>query len=194
MDYNNGQYNQRPNIPPTQGIPPQGMPPQGMPPQGMPPQGMPPQGMPPRVMPPMGPNPGGFIQDPGYYQWIQYQEQQNNKKANIMSAISVVLALLGAIGIPIINLTANPIFSSDWSSSQYATGMVATTSMILPYLGGLCCLVSLILMIVVRVKYPKNTFGKVLMWLYIVVYALYVIMVLVVVIFLVWFLSQCAGY
>lgn len=33
--------------------------------------------------------------------------------------------------------------------------------------GGLCFLASFVLMIVTRVKYPRNTFGKVLMWVYI---------------------------
>lgn len=34
---------------------------------------------------------------------------------------------------------------------------------------------ALVIMIYVRVKYPKNVFGKVLMWVYIVLFALYII-------------------
>ena len=39
----------------------------------------------------------------------------------------------------------------------------------------LLAIAALVIMIYVRVKYPKNVFGKVLMWVYIVLFALYII-------------------
>ena len=53
---------------------------------------------------------------------------------------------------------------------------------------------ALILMIVARVKYPKNTFAKVLMWLYIAFYILYILLIIAVISFFAWFMTQCAAY
>ena len=40
----------------------------------------------------------------------------------------------------------------------------------------------MVIIIYVRVKYPKNTFGKVLMWIYIVMFVLYIITMAVIII------------
>ena len=46
----------------------------------------------------------------------------------------------------------------------------------------LLAIAALVIMIYVRVKYPKNIFGKVLMWVYIVLFAMYIIFMAVVII------------
>ena len=47
---------------------------------------------------------------------------------------------------------------------------------------GLSSIAGIVIMIIVRIKYPQNTFGKVLMWVYIVEYILLIILGIVIVI------------
>lgn len=56
-------------------------------------------------------------------------------------------------------------------------------------LSGIGWLVAIVLMIYVRVKYPKNVFGKILMWLYIIVIILAILFFLFVMIMC----STCVG-
>ena len=58
---------------------------------------------------------------------------------------------------------------------------------------GIMPLAGLILMIVARVKYPKSTFAKVLMWLYIVLYVMAVLAVILMVYALVIACTNCPG-
>ena len=46
---------------------------------------------------------------------------------------------------------------------------------LMPFLKGLPLLIGLGLMVFVRISYPKSTFGKVLMWLYIILYVIAII-------------------
>ena len=181
MDYNNNQQFNN-----NQNIPPQGQPYQG---QQIPPQGMPPQGMYNGA-----PAPGSIPQDPGYYQWMQLQEQNNNRKANIMCTISLVLALLGTFGITIFTAIFGPGLNPNMEISEGFSLLFQRSGGLFVYGPLLMRITALILMIVARVKYPKNTFAKVLMWLYIAFYILYILLIIAVISFFAWFMTQCAAY
>ncbi len=60
-------------------------------------------------------------------------------------------------------------------------------------ISGACSIAAIVLMIVARVKYPKNTFAKVLMWIYIAFIILGVITLILAWIFLIEMINSCAG-
>ncbi|MBE5865906.1 MAG: hypothetical protein E7292_06820 [Lachnospiraceae bacterium] len=89
-------------------------------------------------------------------------QPDDNQKANILCAISLACELL-----PII---ASTVFMSLISSANVSDTSSALDLLmdIMGSIGSLAMIAGLIIMIYVRVKYPKNVFGKVLMWLFIV--------------------------
>lgn len=99
--------------------------------------------------------------------YIAYREMtpeitEDNQKANILCAISLACELL-----PII---ASTVFMSLISSANVSDTSSALDLLmdIMGSIGSLAMIAGLIIMIYVRIKYPKNVFGKVLMWLFIV--------------------------
>ena len=102
-----------------------------------------------------------------------YEPQQSEGKTpNILCAISLACEILPTVisGITISALY-NVMDENASSLSDIVTNILGIFDFILMAAG-------LILMIYVRIKYPKNVFGKVLMWLYI---ASAIIMVLLVI-------------
>lgn len=91
---------------------------------------------------------------------LTYEE---NKKANLLCVVSLVLMfaplLLYCAGLEIADTYLNIDFTGSFAHLCTYMGQL--------FVGG-CAIASLAVMIYVRVKYPQNTFGKVIMWLYIV--------------------------
>lgn len=85
-------------------------------------------------------------------------EKEMNKKANVMSGISLALKYLPSLFIGFFMQ-----FFNLFSESAVYDGIIALSmlAVIASYIA------SFVLMIIVRVKYPKNIFGKVIMWIYI---------------------------
>ena len=96
---------------------------------------------------------------------------EDNKKANLLCTISVLLYFVGPLAIFIIAL-----FSSLISRSLGS---------IISALSGATRIAAIVLMIVARVKYPNNTFAKVLMWIYIGLAILAAIFVVLFIVFLI---------
>ena len=85
-----------------------------------------------------------------------------NIKGNKLCILSLILKYaVGFIGGGIIELFSNIFPSVSDSVADLIFGTLFS-------LVGISSLAAFVLMVVVRVKYPKNTFGKVLMWIYIV--------------------------
>ena len=85
-----------------------------------------------------------------------------NIKGNKLCIISLILKYgVLAIGGGIIELLSHFINNISVNTSDF---IVATLFVIV----GICSLTAFVLMVIVRIKYPKNTFGKVLMWIYII--------------------------
>ena len=59
---------------------------------------------------------------------------------------------------------------------------------------GIAPLAAIVIMIVVRVKYPKNKFGKVLMWIYIIELILTMLLLLIIIITCAGILHDCRGF
>ena len=115
-------------------------------------------------------------------------------KANIMFTISVVLDLLGTFGITIFTVIFGPGLNPNMEISEGFSLLFQRSGGLFVYGPLLMRITALILMIVARVKYPKNTFAKVLMWLYIAFYILYILLIIAVISFFAWFMTQCAAY
>ncbi len=111
--------------------------------------------------------------------------EQDRKKANILCTISLILFFvvsnICALLVFLVNETELPFRVRDVLSSLF--GLLVTCSEI----------GAVVLMIYVRVKYRKSVFGKVLMWLYIVLAAMAVIGTIILVIICINELQKCGN-
>lgn len=99
---------------------------------------------------------------------------EDKKKANRLCIISIILSFV----LPVISSLALT-FTCLAMYGDVANVMESGLADIYIVICGLCGITSLagiILMIVARVKYPKSTFAKVLMWIYIVILILGIIL------------------
>ncbi len=95
-----------------------------------------------------------------------------DKEARILCIISLVLMYAAGIPIAIVNYLI-PILRP----------LTATTAALSP-------LAAIVLMIVARIKYPKNKFAKIVMWIYIVTIAL---SLLALALFMIWCYVTCSN-
>lgn len=158
-----GQPYVAPNQPYGQGQPPYDQP-YGQAPYGQYPYAQQPYGQPPYGQP-YGQIP--YAQQP-YAQQAGGETPEEKKNANRLCIISLVLYL-------------SPIIWGLFNSRGF--GLIS----------GACSIAAIVLMIVARVKYPKNTFAKVLMWIYIAFFILGVITLILAWIFLIEIINSCAG-
>lgn len=110
---------------------------------------------------------------------------EDKKKGNFWSWISlgcfvgrfivdIVVALVSGMATSIFGSISNV---SDIEQIGEATTVVSDMIFTLGSCASLAMsIAALVIMIFVRVKYPKNVFGKVLMWVYIVAFAMYIIL------------------
>ena len=130
---------------------------------------------------------GQYVQQPyqGQYMTPQMQmemaqKQEADKKAAGLCIASIICTVLGYASYGILSGI------SDFLG-EYASGFIVS-------LGGLLQLAGFVFMIIARVKYPKNTFAKVLMWIYIIGIIVTVLIVVLVLASCYYILMQCAGY
>lgn len=180
----NNQWNQMPpNMPPQQGqpVPPNMQMQQGQPmPQNMPPQqGQP---MPPNMqmqqrqpMPPNMPPQQGKMPRPEL-------SPEDKKQANKLCIISMILMFTPIVIIFIKDIILGLLYDTGTEEFYYniAGSYVLESTLTFLLIG--CGIAALVLMILVRVKYPQSVFGKVLMWLYIVLAILVVVFIAVTII------------
>lgn len=106
-----------------------------------------------------------------------YDNEEDNKRANKLCIISLACVfaplIISAILMAIISALTD----------SYPADAVNFINNILGSVNTLAIIAGIALMIYVRVKYPKNIFGKVLMWLYIIIAALAVIVFILYMIF-----------
>lgn len=110
---------------------------------------------------------------------------EENKRANILCVISLAceVAPMFLNGILSALLTVNGVWNvGDARAFMENIGGV---------LSGLLCIAGIVLLIIVRVKYPKNVFGKVLMWVYIVIGVIMLLLMIVAMIFLMAACNAC---
>lgn len=109
-------------------------------------------------------------------------KKDENHLANVLCTISLCLYFAGStvIGILVMMLSAIPF-----------TGPLAG---LLSLASGLCPIAAYVLMIIARVKCPKSTYAKVVMWIYIVLFILSVIALIIMMVACAGLLASCAGY
>ena len=176
----NNQWNQMPpNMPPQQRPPmPPNMPPQQRPPMppNMPPQQRPPMppNMPPQQRPPMPPRQGKMSRPE--------LSPEDKKQADKLCVISMILMFAPMAVIFIKNIILGLLFDAGKEEIYYNIASSYVLGSILTFLMAGCGIAALVLMILVRVKYPQSVFGKVLMWLYIALVILVVVFIAVTII------------
>lgn len=116
---------------------------------------------------------------------------EDEKRANILCIISLACELL-----PILVNTIFSLFSSTLMEvAEVDVESTVTFSDILMNVWGTVCVALMIaglaIMIYVRVRYPQNVFGKVLMWVYIIVGVISIIIFIVYILFIIWACVSC---
>lgn len=112
---------------------------------------------------------------------------EENERANVLCVISLVCE--------VIPLFMNGIVASlmtvadDWENSGFSTVLYGVTSS----LSGILFIAGIVLLIIVRVKYPKNVFGKVLMWVYIVIGVIMLLLLIAAVVLLIAACNACVN-
>ena len=97
------------------------------------------------------------------------QQQEDDKKANLLCILSIVCAVGKYVVLFLFALFAEVLNGAG------AYGVLDLMNSIAGGTFALISIAALVLMIVARVKYPKNVFAKVLMWVYIAIIIVYVV-------------------
>jgi hypothetical protein len=96
-----------------------------------------------------------------------------NDKGNKLCILSLILKYgVLALSAGIIELLYN---FTNIISEDIGDFVISTLFVII----GICSLAAFVLMVIVRIKYPKNLFGKILMWIYIVEIILAIIAIVI---------------
>lgn len=116
--------------------------------------------------------------------------EEDNKKATKLGVISICMYFGGPVLSYIASLFVSIIMSAiSYSANEAAVLGAAVFSIIV----GICTfgirIASWVLMIIIRIKYPNNTFGKILMWVYIGLLALRIFIIVLVVLVLFAFIA-----
>lgn len=107
-------------------------------------------------------------------------QQKNNKQANKLCLISLACA----VGPWLLWILTGNLFTYEDGS---VTGeLFRTLSNVFSALSGMGWLAAVVLMIYVRVKYPKNIFGIILM-------VLYILVIVLVIAFIIFIITICNG-
>ena len=110
-----------------------------------------------------------IVEAPVVEQKKESVEDKNNHLANVLCTISVCLYF----GMPFVSFIFYCITGGIMSyGDDYTSAIASFFSSIVGILSSLSTLAAYVLMIVARVKCPKNTFGKVLMWVYIALFVM----------------------
>ena len=107
-------------------------------------------------------------------------EQNDNRKANILCLI----ALTNMIAIGIVAAIVEALM--DVANGTMLAGIGAILGVIVGALAMLSPIISVAIVIYVRIKYPENLFGKVLMWILIFMAACFVFLIVSTLLFCMW--------
>lgn len=118
------------------------------------------------------------------------EEDKNNHLANVLCTISVCLYF----GMPFVSFLFYCVTGGMMSyGDDYTSAMASFFSSIVGILSSMSTLAAYVLMIVARVKCPKNTFGKVLMWVYIALFIMGIVTALLLMVTCVGILASCGS-
>lgn len=113
------------------------------------------------------------------------------KKANLLCIISIVCEIIGIFIDTVLYPKLTGFMYTDTTIANVDSANILSS--IFGMFSGILMLAGLVLMIIVRIKYPQSKFGLVLMIIYIVVIVLAVIVVLVLAVLCASLCNTCLG-
>lgn len=107
------------------------------------------------------------------------EPEQPKDASKILSILSLVCYCLSFGGFAVISIVMNILFNT--SVDGYSSGEIVSVvvSRVLSSISALSLPASIVLMIIARVKNPKNTMAKVMMWIWIATVIVIVILVII---------------
>ncbi|WP_026517577.1 hypothetical protein [Butyrivibrio sp. MC2021] len=138
-----------------------------------------------------------YNMDPQYQAYLQQQqyqqqmmEQVKEKRANRLCTISLILGILGVVILPLIAASTETLFTTSSDAGFFMQEFVATANLLPSFISGSCTIAAVVFMIIARTTAPRNKFAKILMWLYIAAFVLYLILVTLAIAGIFWILKQ----
>ena len=110
---------------------------------------------------------------------------EENERANILCVISLVCEVIPLFLQGIV--TSLMTVATGRKDPGFSAVLYGVTSS----LSGIFFIAGIVLLIIVRVKYPKNIFGKVLMWVYIVIGVIMLLLLIAAVVLLIAACNAC---
>lgn len=104
---------------------------------------------------------------------------EEKKQADKLCIVSMILMFAPMALMFIADIIMGVLYDTGVTDLYYSLGSSYAIESVLTFVVFGCGIAALVLMILVRVKYPQSVFGKVLMWLYIALAVLLVIFIAV---------------
>ena len=115
------------------------------------------------------------------------EQPNNNQKANRLCCISLACVILPAV----LTVLLPSVWDAFIVSKQDGSLVLDILRNIFSVVGCLSFITGIATLIYVRVKYPQNRFGKVLMWIYIVITVIMIIALIVLMIMCHYMIVTC---
>lgn len=122
--------------------------------------------------------------------YFENRQDLEDKKANNLSYISIALLFIPKL---LVFLTSFIFEKLIYINNNFISSIINNISSGIYTIIPLTYIIGLILMINVRVKYPKNKTGKIAMWLYIITTSIEILLLILVLIFLTFTLISCVS-
>lgn len=110
------------------------------------------------------------------------EEKRQGNKWSLISLICFVSRYIFSIVIAFVSGVIDVLAADNAEFSHITTAFSEVLFLIGSGVSILLAIAALVIIIYVRVKYPQNIFGKVLMWVYIAIFIIYIITLAVVII------------
>lgn len=122
--------------------------------------------------------------------YFENRQDLEDKKANNLSYISIALLFIPKL---LVFLTSFIFEKLIYINNNFISSIINNISSGIYTIIPLTYIIGLILMINVRVKYPKNKTGKIAMWLYIIITSIEILLLILVLMFLTLTLISCVS-
>ena len=122
--------------------------------------------------------------------YFENRQDLEYKKANNLSYISIALLYIPKL---LVFLTSFIFEKLIYINNTFISSIINNISSGIYTIIPLTYIIGLILMINVRVKYPKNKTGKIAMWLYIITTSIEILLLILVLMFLTFTLISCVS-
>ncbi len=120
---------------------------------------------------------------------VKTEEVPNNHLANVLCSISLGLYF----GMPVLSFIMY-VLAYGFSYSDTTSAVAGFFGSVISIISSLSTIAAYVLMIIARVKCPKSTYAKIVMWIYIALFAMSLITLMVIIFACAGAVASCSNY